>query len=58
MGPKDTETDGEFGYRFGYRRATAVGVDGVRRGAITFNGVVEEVFRDGRVLGCGDPPAA
>jgi hypothetical protein len=38
--------------------ARPVGVDGVRRGAITVNGVVEEVFRDGRVLGCGDPPAA
>jgi hypothetical protein len=44
MGPEDTEVDEEFGYRFGYHRATTVGVDGVRRGAITVHGVVEEVF--------------
>src|SRR3979490_3406147 len=57
MGPEYTEVDEEFGYRFGYHRATTVGMDGVRRTTVAVDGVVEEVFRDGRVLGCGDQPA-
>src|SRR6267378_917323 len=57
MGPEDTEVDEQFGYRFGYHRAATVGVDGVRRTPVTVDGVVEEVFRDGRVPGRGDQPA-
>src|SRR6267378_8065923 len=57
MGPEDTEVDEQFGYRFGYHRAATVGVNGVRSTTITVDGVVEEIFRDGRVLGCGDQPA-
>src|SRR3979411_833198 len=57
MGAEDTEIDEEFGYRFGYHRATAVGGMGVRRGAVAVEGVVEEVFCHGRVLSRGDQPA-
>src|SRR5467141_2413846 len=57
MGPEDTEVDEQFGYRFGYHRAATVGVNGVRRTTIAVDGVVEEVFRHGRVLGRGDQPA-
>src|SRR4030088_2068727 len=58
MGSEHAEIDGEVGARFGYHGATTVGVDRVRRAAITVDGVVEEVFRYGRVFDCGDQPSS
>jgi hypothetical protein len=47
MGPRTFEIDEEFGYRFGYYRATTVGVDGVWCGAITVHGR-DNTFFSGR----------
>ena len=54
MGSDYAEVDEEFRYRFGYHGATTVGMDGVRAAVIAVDGVVEEVFRYGRVFDCGD----
>jgi hypothetical protein len=55
VGSQDAEIDEEFRYRFGHHRAATISMDDVRGATVTVNGVVEEVFRHDRILGCGDP---